>query len=210
MQIADIPAPYLFVGHSIGAIYARRYAQLYPDEVAGYILLDPAHEGLLHAPKVRKRDKPLQIWNTLRVLLQYKRIYRPLFEQALSEWPKPIREQLIGCHLRSQWTMIQEGRNLSSTLYQEMIRDGSVPDVPVIVLTALEIDPMQAVTLPDSYLQALNDFKNHLNTVFAKSVSNGENRAINNAGHSWIHINRLDAVSQAVSDLMDQLKRCPK
>jgi pimeloyl-ACP methyl ester carboxylesterase len=32
------------VGHSIGGIYVRKYAALYPTEVAGLVLLDSAHE----------------------------------------------------------------------------------------------------------------------------------------------------------------------
>jgi pimeloyl-ACP methyl ester carboxylesterase len=32
------------VGHSIGGIYVRKYAALYPGEVTGLVLLDSAHE----------------------------------------------------------------------------------------------------------------------------------------------------------------------
>jgi pimeloyl-ACP methyl ester carboxylesterase len=39
-----VPAPYLLVGHSLGGAYVQRYAQRFPDEVAGLLLLDPAHE----------------------------------------------------------------------------------------------------------------------------------------------------------------------
>lgn len=42
---ADIPGPYLLVGHSLGALYARLYTQQYPADVAGLILVDPYTEG---------------------------------------------------------------------------------------------------------------------------------------------------------------------
>jgi len=35
--------PYLLVGHSLGGIYMLRFAELYPDEVAGMVLLDARH-----------------------------------------------------------------------------------------------------------------------------------------------------------------------
>ena len=38
-----IAPPYLLVGHSIGGLYQYIYARLYPDEVAGLVLLDPTH-----------------------------------------------------------------------------------------------------------------------------------------------------------------------
>ena len=44
LRAAGVPAPYLLVGHSLGGLYARHYAQRFPGEVAGLLLLDPAHE----------------------------------------------------------------------------------------------------------------------------------------------------------------------
>lgn len=41
LRTADVSAPYLLVGHSLGGLYARNYAQLFPDEVAALLLLDP-------------------------------------------------------------------------------------------------------------------------------------------------------------------------
>jgi pimeloyl-ACP methyl ester carboxylesterase len=41
LQQAAIPGPYVMVGHSFGGLVVRRYAALYPGEVAGVILLDP-------------------------------------------------------------------------------------------------------------------------------------------------------------------------
>jgi pimeloyl-ACP methyl ester carboxylesterase len=36
--------PYILVGHSLGGLLVRRYADRYPDEVAGLVLVDSAHE----------------------------------------------------------------------------------------------------------------------------------------------------------------------
>jgi len=44
LRAAAVPTPYLLVGHSLGGIYVRRYAQRFPSEVAALLLLDPAHE----------------------------------------------------------------------------------------------------------------------------------------------------------------------
>jgi pimeloyl-ACP methyl ester carboxylesterase len=35
--------PFVLVGHSVGGLYARMYADLYPDQVAGIVLIDAAH-----------------------------------------------------------------------------------------------------------------------------------------------------------------------
>lgn len=41
---ASIQPPYILVGHSYGGMNMRLYANLYPDEVVGMVLVDPSHE----------------------------------------------------------------------------------------------------------------------------------------------------------------------
>jgi pimeloyl-ACP methyl ester carboxylesterase len=43
LRNAGIPGPYVLVGHSFGSFTARLYAGLYPDEVAGGVIVDPIH-----------------------------------------------------------------------------------------------------------------------------------------------------------------------
>ena len=42
----SIDGPYVLVGHSLGAVYAQTFARLYPEEVAGLLLVDPSVEQL--------------------------------------------------------------------------------------------------------------------------------------------------------------------
>lgn len=41
LQRADVPGPYVLVGHSFGGLVVRRYAAMFPDEVSGVVLVDP-------------------------------------------------------------------------------------------------------------------------------------------------------------------------
>ena len=41
LQCAGIKPPYLLVGHSFGGLVMRRYALMYPEDVAGVVLVDP-------------------------------------------------------------------------------------------------------------------------------------------------------------------------
>jgi pimeloyl-ACP methyl ester carboxylesterase len=41
LQAAGLEAPYLLVGHSMGALTMWLFAEMYPDEVAGLVLVDP-------------------------------------------------------------------------------------------------------------------------------------------------------------------------
>ncbi|HEX5703899.1 MAG TPA: alpha/beta hydrolase [Pyrinomonadaceae bacterium] len=54
LKAARNKAPFVLVGHSIGGLIARVYAEQYPDEVAGMVLVDPTHEDttLMYQGKV--------------------------------------------------------------------------------------------------------------------------------------------------------------
>ena len=44
LQKKEVRPPYILVGHSFGGLNVRLYASIYPEEVAGLILLDSCHE----------------------------------------------------------------------------------------------------------------------------------------------------------------------
>ncbi len=45
LQKSGIKPPYVMVGHSFGGIYVRVFADMYPNEVAGLVLIDPSQES---------------------------------------------------------------------------------------------------------------------------------------------------------------------
>lgn len=47
LKTANIPGPYLLVGHSIGGAYARMFAANYPQEVVGLVLVDATSPSVL-------------------------------------------------------------------------------------------------------------------------------------------------------------------
>lgn len=51
LKAANLPGPYVLVGHSLGGLEARMFAERWPQEVAGMVLLDtsPAAEYLIEA-----------------------------------------------------------------------------------------------------------------------------------------------------------------
>lgn len=57
LSAAKIEPPYVLVGHSLGGLYMFSYAKLFPENVAGLVLLDPTY--LNHWDRM-KRDAPTQ------------------------------------------------------------------------------------------------------------------------------------------------------
>ena len=101
LEVAEIAPPYLLLGHSLGGLYARRYAQRWPAEVAGLLLPDPAHEDFNDHLSERARrfsdewkSKPAPELGPEMV-----EAFRPFVEQMLAGWPAEIRAPLIERHL---------------------------------------------------------------------------------------------------------------
>lgn len=203
LNAAGIEPPYVLVGHSLGGAYIRRYAQLYPGEVAGLLFLDPAHEGYASMPG---QSLPAQIRQGLAMLpalINMRKFYRPRFEAMYARWPDAaVRERLVDYHLRSWRKSLQEAKNLQPEVLDEIRDGGPLPDAPLIVLTAMGIDPFMAPFMAESYLRELNDCKQAFYGDLAGSVPRGENRLLTNAGHSTLHTDRPDAVIRAIHDLI--------
>jgi pimeloyl-ACP methyl ester carboxylesterase len=80
LQKAGINPPYVLVGQSLGGMYNRTFASLYPNEVAGMVLLDPTQEEFIdwmkiHHPKeslspemVKSFATAAGFWDTMREL----------------------------------------------------------------------------------------------------------------------------------------------
>jgi pimeloyl-ACP methyl ester carboxylesterase len=212
LRAAGVPAPYLLVGHSLGGIYVRRYAQRFPDEVAGLLFLDPAHEDYpAQMPKQSLLDRLRQGLALVRVLLRFKRFYRGLFERMLADWPDSVRERLIDYHLRSLRKSLEEwpARSRSDQkgeLLDEIRQGGDMPKVPLIVLVAMGLDPFMAAFMPEGYLRQMNARKRPIYQLLAESVPRGEHRVLENSGHTTIHTDCPDAVVQAIRDLLERVK----
>jgi pimeloyl-ACP methyl ester carboxylesterase len=209
LRTAGVPPPYLLVGHSLGGNYVRRYAQRFPDEVAGLLFLDPGHEGYRgNMPKQTPFGQLRQVLALAFLLLRFKRFYRDQFGQMFAKWPAAIRERLIDYHLRSWRKSLQERKN-EDAVFDEVRRGGDLPDVPLIVLSAMGIDPFMAAILPEPYLHEVNERKRVIYEGLARSVPRGENRLVANAGHSTIHTDRPDAVVLAIRDLLKRVTKQP-
>lgn len=45
LRVAHVQPPYVLVGHSLGGLYIRVFAGMYPDDVSGMVLADPTHDA---------------------------------------------------------------------------------------------------------------------------------------------------------------------
>ncbi|MYS86732.1 alpha/beta fold hydrolase [Embleya scabrispora] len=211
LRSADIPAPYILVGHSLGGSYARMFAQRFPAQVAGLLLLDPSHEDFLarvpeevrqHTEQMRQQLEQLRIEGLPDPTPEQLRQVLDQLAPISGGWPESVRRPLVDYHLDAWRTSLDEAWNLDSEIADELRSGPGLPDVPLIVLTALAEEEAEARMWPAETRQKCSDAKAALHAELARSVRNGEHRTLADAGHVWLHEQRADAVLRAIDDLL--------
>jgi pimeloyl-ACP methyl ester carboxylesterase len=203
LAAAGLPGPYVIVAHSLGGIYARRFAQLFPADVAGFLLLDPAHEDYAaNEPEAARKaaeawkDKPMPEFTP-----EMLEGYRPILGAMYAEWPAEVREPLIDRHIARFKAGLQESGN-ADAIYEEVRAGGPVPVVPTIVYTALGIDATQLAFNTEEVVRAQNQAKLITNMAYVKSVPGAENRVLEDASHVMIHTQCTDEVMRGLRDVL--------
>jgi pimeloyl-ACP methyl ester carboxylesterase len=89
LATADVPGPYVLVGHSAGGLVTRLYASEYPDEVVGMVLLDTAHEDGWR--RFQEALTPEQ-WEALEALTVTNQELLDAYPEAERIWTAPLAD----------------------------------------------------------------------------------------------------------------------
>jgi pimeloyl-ACP methyl ester carboxylesterase len=112
LSAAHVSPPYIFVGHSLGGAVVQLFAHVYPNEVAGLVLVDPEDGRLLDRLKARL---PKEEWEARE---------------------KTLRQMMAGAS-PAQNAEIESSKSSGKALATAL----PIPDVPVVLLTGTLKDP---------------------------------------------------------------------
>lgn len=202
LHAQNIAAPYVLVPHSLGGFYAHRFAQLYPQEVAGLVSLDAMHRDwddflppAMHLAATERMAPDLEQLEQLRPAL------REMRGELLADYPEHVRQSLIDAHESDQWVRAGVAeRGKLAALARELRSGPNIPDVPVIALTVLADSPGQH----DPTSQATHDGKSRMDAALVNTVSHGEQRILTDTQHHRLCFDRPDAVVLAIRDVIDR------
>src|SRR5256884_854155 len=135
---AQIPGPYVLVGHSTGGAYARVFAARYPDQVAGMVFLDSQpNEALTGLPDFPSQYGILRRASALFPSLARLGVFRLVNQFASDPLPVPTRDEESAVVSTANLNRIQrdEFAELPITL-TEAAALTTLGDRPLIVVTA--------------------------------------------------------------------------
>lgn len=204
LQTVGAQSPYLLVGHSLGGLYAQRYAQRFPTEVAAMLLLDPAHEDWdLYMPDELKMVNQTLSTDMPELPEAFVAQYREAFSNLFSDFPDRVRDVLVDRHFDPDRLVngFREGSNVLG-LFDELRGGGPRPDVPFVILSGAGTDATQhLLSNNDQLQQQIRGSRKLYDTIVARA-SQGEHRVLQDASHLTIPLARADAVNEALHDLI--------
>lgn len=210
---AEIPGPYIIVGHSFGGATAQLFAATYPEEVAGIVLVDACHEeqekrlppnpigeGGFGSPVVAKLSTTFGLTRVL-MNLQGSNIAPPMPQHL---WDAHLALCLTTKHWNS---MLAESKALNESLAQLAGANRSIlAKTPCIVITAGQLPDLAAFGLNDhlkTYLQEMFVVWGDLQKELVAKFKNGRQIIAEKSDH-MIPWRQPELVVQAVQELIDQ------
>jgi len=192
---AQIPGPYVLVGHSTGGAYVRVFAARYPDQVAGIVFLDSQpNEALTGLPDFPSQYSTLRRASALFPSLARLGVFRLVNQFAPDTLPVPARVEERAVVSTASLNRIQrdEFTELPMTL-KEAAALTTLGDRPLIVVTAAK--GAQAGWLP-------------LQDKMAGLSSNSAHRVLPEIDHPGLIHDRAGAAqaSQAILDVVASVR----
>ena len=160
LQAADIAPPYLLAGHSYGGLVMRMFADTYPDEVVGMVLVDSSHPDQWAQIKASRGGRTVAIGNRVTALLARFGVLRMLRAERSFIAGLPSREyaEMRAYLARPQgWSVAADALLAWSRLSRhEVNATRSLGDLPLAVIS---------VTDQDKYADVLTQLQDQLATL---------------------------------------------
>ena len=218
-----LSAPYVIVGHSFGGLLARLYARIYPTEVAGLVLADPALAGEWRSPtrsrramlargvRLSHRGAMLARFGIVRVGLALaaagaQPLAKLVARASSRQGGQRTVERLIGevrklppellPVVRAHWSRPSAFSSMAQHLVMLPDLSAAVPAQPG------ELGGMPLIVISGAHLtpeqQAEQASVARLSTAGRHIVAEG-------SGH-WVHLDRPDLVVAAVREVLDTVR----
>lgn len=217
---AEVDPPYVLVGHSLGGYTVRMYADLYPSEVAGMVLVDAGHEDQLKRfpPEFEKLEQQTVSYFTGGGLLARFGILRLMGRSSggldsappyVLKLPKDIQLEYMAMLSHPSYfsTAVEERRLLSET-GDQVRATKKLGGLPLIVLTAettVDPDALKAIGMPVDFASSnIQQIWYEMQAELAALSTKGEQIIVKYSTHA-IQIDQPQAVIDAIHKVMEMI-----
>ena len=200
LQAAQIAPPYVLVGHSMGGYDVRLFASLYPDEVAGMVLVDASHPDQENRfpPEMKNMEGT---WQREAEFLAYTMpLGIPRLMGFCDELPP---ERAADCNLHSALEGVAELKAFHQSA-AEAASTGPFGDIPLLVLSH---DPEKpSADLPPDLAKSTNEAWSKMQEELSHLSTRGTRTVARNSAH-YIQNDRPDVVIDGIRAVVDQVRQ---
>jgi pimeloyl-ACP methyl ester carboxylesterase len=215
MHHAGLKTPLVLVGHSLGSNIARRYAQQYPADISGLVLIDPpAQDIAAFAPDWAKGEAAMNA----RRFDFIRQCEAGAEKHALASPPPELRNCVAGgnplasdkvnaatADYKSKpafWrTLLSELQDNVVVFGQPVSPDEKHGSLPLIVLTAANT----YADAPKEVRKSLEAARDQTQAKIVATSARGERLLVDNASHD-IQLDQPQVVAKAVTKMLRQIE----
>ena len=222
LKKANLPPPYVIVGHSLGGILANLFAAEYKEEIAGVVMVDAAHPDIVL--KIYNKELKKGEWKRMR--LTAKKSLPPVIKTQLTA-PKKIssfqpkkdfgdmlvkfsdkdKELFNWIYNERPWTYVKgQSSTYEAEIFQKMFQNKeeyNLGSIPLVVISGGQKDLKEG---DDNWSgEQLFNHSKSLQKDLLNLSSNSKHIIATHSGHH-IHIDEPEVLSQAIKELIDSLE----
>lgn len=212
LKEAEIKPPYVLVGMSLSGLFSRLFAYHYPEEVAGMVLVDVAHEKMYEDTSTEwvELNKRLELLLThvvpiigriglLRLLVNFDSL--PMAAGLFQRFPLAMQPLAKALYAQTQFgeTFAQESAMVSVSMKQveQTRKTKPFPEIPLIVLSAGKPD----FDVTQEVVEKLQE----LHADLATESPQGIHRIVHDSGHA-IQLDTPKSVIDAVRQVVEMVR----
>lgn len=192
LRNAGIKPPYILVGHSAGGVTMRYFANKYPNEVCGLVLVDSSHE------------QQIKKINALKDL--YKPTHNSSDQLNLSWLPDGLHDIYKALENRAEVTIEREMMDRVQSFKELAVLTNKLRNKPVTVITRGTKVVDNASEDSKSYEQALHDLWLEFQQNLVSKSKYGKQVIAHNTGH-MIHRESPEVVIDAIKEMIELVNK---